>query len=125
MKSNKFHLFSFLSFAVFITALAIQFIFSFNSTNKTNSIKEKSNSFFSASYSHPSKPISENKILLSIDELEEDETFNEKSNIPVLIFSVLISAYHIRESDNSYISQSHIISVSSIPLHIKNCIYLI
>lgn len=125
MKSNRFYFFSSLSVAVFIAALALQFIFSFNASAGTKLIKKTSDTFLSQSHSHSSKPISENNILLSVDELEEDETFNEKSSLPVLIFSVLISAYHIRESDNSYISQSLIISVPSIPLHIKNCIYLI
>lgn len=125
MKSNRFYLFSSLSVAVFIAALAMQFIFSFNAFAGTNLINKTSDSFFSQSHSHPSTPISENNILVSIDELEEDETFNEKGSLPVLIFSVLISAYHIREADNNYISQSLVISVPSIPLHIKNCIYLI
>ena len=125
MKSNRFHLFSSLSVAVFIAALAMQFIFSVNTSASTNLIKWESDSFFSQPHDHPLSPISENNILLSIDELEEDETFNEKGTLPVLIFSVLINAYHIGEADSSYISQSHVISVPSIPLHIKNCIYLI
>jgi hypothetical protein len=125
MKSNKYFFLSALSSAIFIAVLFLQFVFSSNGTNNTNSVGGTSKFFFSEPYSHTSNPVSENAILLTFDEQSKDETFNEKSTLPVLLFSVLTNISRTRDVDNGYISQFLIITVTSIPLHIKNCIYLI
>lgn len=124
MKSNKCFFISALISAIFIAVLFVQFI-SFNLTNNTISAGDSPKLFFSEPDSHSSKPTSENTVLMAFDELEEDETFNEKNTFPVLLFSVLTNISRINDVDKSYISHFSFTSVKSIPLHIKNCIYLI
>jgi hypothetical protein len=81
---------------------------------------------FSASSSGSSIPFSKWNVLLSIEELEENEDGTEKDNLQVLIFADLSHTVHFKNTLNSFFVFQPLNRVFlSIPLHVRNCIYQI
>lgn len=117
---------------IFFVVTLVQCIstFSYNTSSKLNSspeLSKTSQAFFGVHHSHSSGASSKRNMFLAIEEeVEENEENTEKYNLPVLTFADLFHTLYFKERQNHYfIFQPIGSSTLSIPLHIKNCIYLI
>jgi hypothetical protein len=86
-----------------------------------------SKSFSEVQHAFSSGTSSKITVFLAIEEeFEENEDIIEKYHLPVLTYADLFSTLYFKEIHNHFfISQPSNGSVSSIPLHVKNCVYLI
>lgn len=126
MKTSHLRFLTFFCLTVFISLITVK--------SQHVSLSASTRNSFSFS-SLPSK-ISESKpdcsfpgshwSLLFTEEIEENEEVSKKSSLPIFTFAYLFRTLYFTEIQNHYfVFQPEGGSSLSIPLHIKNCIYLI
>lgn len=130
IKTKHSNFFTYLLLVVFIIT-SIQCVSTISYTaheiNTSAVLSKLLNNSFQLQHSESSGTSSERNIFLAVEEeLEENEEITGKYNFSVLTFADFSRALHLRKINNHFfIYQPSNGSVFSIPLHKRNCVYLI
>lgn len=130
-KNKRLIFFTCLLLGVFVVTLVQCAISSSYYTNtKANSFvvfSGQSKVFFSSQSFHTAGSSSDEAAFLAIEEnLEENEEDSEKGHFPFITFAGLSPAHYFKKTYNHFLIPQPFVDLAfSIPLHIKNCIYLI
>ena len=129
-KSFKFSTYLLLVVFIITSAQCVSTI-SHNTLHKISSIATLAKTSIKnveAPHFYPSSPSPQKNISLAMEEeLEENEEINEKHLLPVLTFADISQILSFKEVQNYHSIFLHTFSslISSVPLHIVNCVYLI